>query len=83
MEKLEPLKQIKNIKTGKKVKLNLCEVSKPLKALFKIGDKVIVRNVINGQVIFVNENNGLVDVEVAKQTIFIECKPEDLAKGSI
>ena len=28
MAKLEPLKQIKNIETGKKVKLNLCEVSK-------------------------------------------------------
>ncbi len=26
MEKLEPLKQIKNIETGKEVKLNLCEV---------------------------------------------------------
>ena len=63
--------------------LNLCVVGKSLNALFQIGDKVIVRDVINGQVIFVNENNGLVDVEVANQTIFIECKPEDLAKGSI
>ena len=26
MEKLEPLKQIKNIETGKEDKLNLCEV---------------------------------------------------------